>query len=184
MIFIKILPDWLTYLGAFGTLAALITAIGVILTIRRNRQKEKQEQKEKVRLDILNWAIDIGKFVLKNRQEAIQEGITSKVGTYQAFVELQRRDLFEIYEPFRLQSVYLEDTAKSILDNNTHIKVIRLITWLRGHINLLHKIRRGELKKSDESLAMLLGKSNDKMYRASANVIQAIGKAYTADIGN
>ena len=155
-------------LSSWATIAIVIVALFTLKSAINTRKRELREQRVE---EIHKWAQSVNEYALKRRKVAVLQG------TEERFVEDQKRELHEIYEPFRSRSVYTETIATAISDDVKEA-VIKLRVELQIQIDNLHKLRRKELGTSNlQETADILSNKNDEIHSAAVAVITTVANA-------
>ena len=151
-------PDWSPFQEqTFGSNAipvtTMVTAMTTLLvayaafrTIRSNREKEERDRKERLFNEIIEWVIKVNNFALRHRTEAVEEQLEN---SFRFFLDSQMSYLFDQFEPFRSESVYMPWATHTLmveiapaLGKELKSDVDSLIEALKSQIKDLHDYRR------------------------------------------
>lgn len=170
---VNILPTiWDNVLTIGSLVIALVAIVTLVLTMVFRRRDSKRIRRN----EIHKWARDVNRYAIKRRTKAVEKGSESH------FLKDQERELFEIYEPFRSDSVYTETLAKQ--GKKELLKsVVTLRIRLQEQIKNIYDLREGRANgNNDMEKAKVLSDKIQEIHEASVDVIKQVAEADVSDL--
>lgn len=169
------LDDWAIILSASAAFLLFIAAIWNVFDNRDTRRKEKQERLLK---EIMQWATDIGRYMLDRYLPPFENHCTKEGYLDEALED----DVIKKYTDFRMFSVYIIEISKGM-------KIWGLVNdavdHLRAKLRLLHTYNRQYNKICNNSaelkVARNIARNEDRLYNSVVEIIQYIGNINLLD---
>ncbi|XUX00955.1 MAG: hypothetical protein TUN42_02915 [Dehalogenimonas sp.] len=162
--------------------ATLFLASGTFQSLIDSEKKEKDSLRERRRIEILNWSIEVNTFSLQHRTEAVEDMLKN---TSRLYLEEQLKALFYQFEPSRSKSVYMAEIAAG-LDGDIKSDVDELINRIKSQIELLHDYRKTRstlaLDSAAADLAAKVAANNGMIHSQAVKVIKQIAKGNLNDL--
>lgn len=179
--------DWLNPVAIATLILAIITsvlALAAFLAIRQTRNIQENEKREKLLNEIIEWAEDVGAYILNRNIPPFEEHFI-KSGTYfgEYLDESIQEAVIAEYTKFRVRSVYIANITKVVPGIQNLVE--SAIKYLRGIIRLLNKYNENYNaicdKDGEQKAARNIARTEDCLYGSMVKITETIGDIKSLD---